>query len=86
MECTVSNSMANVSWYKGEKKLEDGDMFSISKDLSGICRLAIKLPRLDDSGPYSCRIDKQTEKTETTVEIIGQYHSRFYSIEIFMQV
>lgn len=79
LECVVSSSMAIVSWYKGEKKLEDGDQFSISKDLSGVCRLTIKNSVLEDTGNYSCRIEKQTEKTETKVTIT-EYPYKFVKV------
>lgn len=74
LECAVSNSLAIVTWWRGTTKLEDGEEFSISKDLSGICRLVIKDSKLDHSGKYSCRIEKQPEKTQTStqVKIIGK--------------
>lgn len=73
LECVVSNSLAIVSWWKGETKLEDGDVYSISKDLSGVCRLAIKNANFDDAGNYACKLEKQPDKTETVVKIIGRY-------------
>lgn len=78
LECVVSNSLAIVSWWKEETKIEDGEEFSISKDLSGVCRLTIKSSKLEDSGKYSCRIEKQPDKTETEVKIIGGYLKYFY--------
>lgn len=72
MECTVSNSMATVRWYKGEKMIEDGDRYEISKDLSGICRLTVKNCVLEDSGEYMCKIEKQEDKTVTQCTIIGK--------------
>lgn len=71
LECAVSNGMAIVGWYKGTTKLEDGKKYSISKDLSGACKLTILSGELEDSGQYTCRIEKQEDKTETTVTIIG---------------
>lgn len=72
LECVVSNSLAIVSWWMGETKLDDGDLFSISKDLSGVCRLVIKSATFEDAGNYSCRIEKQTDRTETVVKIVGK--------------
>ncbi|KAG8239130.1 hypothetical protein J437_LFUL018920 [Ladona fulva] len=72
MECTVSNSMAVVSWYKGDQKLEDGPKYEISKDLTGVCKLTIKSAILEDSGEYSCRIEKQDDKTVTQTTIVGK--------------
>lgn len=71
MECTVSSSMAIVGWYKEKTKLADGDKYSISKDMSGICRLTIKNCELNDSGKYYCRIEKQDEKTSSTLKVVG---------------
>lgn len=73
MECTVSSSMAIVGWYKEKTKLTDGEKYDISKDMSGICRLIIKNCELNDSGKYYCRIEKQDDKTYTTVKIVGMY-------------
>lgn len=72
LECAVSNSLAIVSWWKGEVKLEDGDVYQISKDLSGVCRLTIKSCKLEDAGKYACKIEKQPDKTETDVKIVGK--------------
>jgi Immunoglobulin I-set domain. len=41
--------------------------------MSGICRLTIKNCEIEDSGEYSCRIEKQEDKTTTLVTIIGKY-------------
>lgn len=71
--------MAQVSWYKGKNKLEDGDIYSISKDMSGVCRLTLKNAKLEDSGEYSCKINKQTEKTDTTLEIVD-YPYKFVKV------
>lgn len=72
LECTVSNSLAIVSWYKGEQKLTNNDQFLVGKELSGICKLVIKNCKDEDAGQYSCRIEKQTDKTETVVKISGK--------------
>lgn len=72
LECSVSSNMAIVGWYKGDKKLEDGDVYSISKELSGICKLTIKNCKLKDTGDYSCRIEKQTDRTDTKLQIVGK--------------
>lgn len=79
MECQVSSSMAVVSWWKGETKLEDGDIYSISKDLSGVCRLTIKESKLTDAGEYQCRLDRQPDKSVTQVEII-EYPYKFVKV------
>lgn len=72
MECTVSSSMANVSWYVGDKKLSNDDKYLIGKELSGVCKLQIRNCDLDDAGDYRCQLDRQTEKTETKVKIVGE--------------
>lgn len=72
LECAVSNSLAIVSWWKDEVKLEDGDQYAIAKELSGVCRLTIKSSKLEDAGKYSCRIEKQTDRTDTEVKIVGR--------------
>lgn len=73
LECTVSNSLAIVSWYKEETKIEDGDDYQISKELSGVCKLVIKSAKLEDAGKWSCRIEKQPDRTDTEVKIVGKY-------------
>lgn len=75
LECSVSSNMAIVGWYKGDKKLEDGDIYSISKELSGICKLTIKNCTLKDTGDYSCRIEKQSDRTDTKLQIIGKCYN-----------
>lgn len=75
LECAVSNSLAIVSWWKGDTRLEDGDVYQISKDLSGVCRLVIKSAKFEDAGKYTCKLEKQPDKTETDVKIVGQYQS-----------
>lgn len=72
LECSVSSNMAIVGWYKGDKKLEDGDVYSISKELSGICKLTIKNCKLKDTGDYSCRIEKQSDRTDCKLQIVGK--------------
>ncbi|XP_013148822.1 PREDICTED: twitchin isoform X2 [Papilio polytes] len=79
LECAVSNSLAIVSWWKGEKKLEDSDEFQTSKDLSGVCRLIIKAAKLEDAGKYMCKIEKQPDKTESEVKII-EYPYKFTKV------
>lgn len=79
LECAVSSGMAIISWWKEDKKLEDGDQFSISKDLSGNCILTIKNAVLEDTGNYSARIEKQTERTETSVTIT-EYPYKFVKV------
>lgn len=71
MECTVSSSMANVSWFKGDTKLSNDDKYLIGKELSGLCKLQIRKCDFDDAGQYRCQLEKQPDKTETTVKITG---------------
>lgn len=79
MECTVSSSMAIVGWYKGTTKLEDGDKYSISKDIAGVCRLTIKNCILEDAGEYFCKLEKQPDKTVTNVNIV-EYPYKFVKV------
>lgn len=76
LECTVSNSLAIVGWYKGKDKLNDDDKYSISKDINGCCRLTLKIAEFEDAGEYSCKLEKQTEKTVTNVNIV-EYPYKF---------
>lgn len=72
--------MAIVSWWKGTKKIEYSESkYLISKDLSGICKLNIKDCVFDDAGDYSCRIEKQPDKTETVLKII-EYPYKFTKV------
>lgn len=41
--------------------------------MQGICRLTIRNCTFDDSGKYSCKIDKQTDETSTEVKIVGEF-------------
>lgn len=41
--------------------------------MSGVCRLSIKSATLEDSGEYSCKINKQTDKTDTVLTVVGVY-------------
>lgn len=72
MECTVSSSLAIVSWYKDDKKLSNDDKYLIGKELSGVCKLQIRSCDFDDAGNYRCQLDKQPDKTETVVKIVGK--------------
>ncbi|ODM93780.1 Twitchin [Orchesella cincta] len=57
-------------WFKGDTPLKDNDDFEISKDISaGSFRLTIKKPKLSDAGTYTCKIDKQEDKTTTDLKI-----------------
>lgn len=51
---------------------QDDDKYETAKEMSGICRLTIKNCEIEDSGEYSCRIEKQEDKTTTLVTIIGK--------------
>lgn len=79
LECTVNNSLAIVNWFKGEQKLTNNDHYVIGKELSGVCKLMIKNCNFDDAGQYSCHLDKQTDKTETTVKI-SEYPYKFVKV------
>lgn len=79
LSCTVSNSLAVVGWYKGNVKLEDNDRFGISKDINGVCRLTIKCAEYEDSSEYTCKLEKQTDKTVTKVNII-EYPYKFVKV------
>lgn len=72
LECKVSDSIAIVSWYKGEKKLVSDNKFFIDKDLAGVCTLQIKSCDLDDTGDFRCQLERQPEKTVTSVKVVGK--------------
>lgn len=72
MECTVSSSMANVSWFKDDKKVSNDDKYLIGKELSGVCKLTIRNCDFDDAGNYRCQLDRQPDKTETVVKMTGE--------------
>lgn len=79
LECSVSSNLAIVGWYKGEVKLEDNDRFGISKDISGCCRLTIKSAEFDDAGDYTCKLEKQADKTTTKLGIV-EYPYKFVKV------
>lgn len=80
LECAVSSNMAIISWWKGTTKIVDtGDKYAITKELSGNCKLNIKDCVFDDAGDYSCRIERQTDKTETSLKII-EYPYKFVKV------
>lgn len=72
LECKVSDSIAIVSWYKGDKKLTTDDKYLIDKDLAGVCTLKIKSCDLDDTGDFRCQLERQPNKTETKVKVVGK--------------
>ena len=72
LECTVSDPIAIVSWYKGDKKLTSDSKIVIDKDLVGNCTLTIKSCSLDDTGDYRCQLERQPDKTETKVKVVGK--------------
>lgn len=80
LECTVSSSMANVTWLKDGKKIESDDSrYLISKDINGNLKLIIKESLLEDAGTYTCQLDKQPDKTETKVKIV-EYPYKFVKV------
>lgn len=72
LECKVSDPIAIVSWYKGDKKLSSDSRCVIDKDLAGVCTLQIKSCQLDDTGDYRCQLERQPDKTETKVKVVGE--------------
>lgn len=72
LECKVSDPIAIVSWYKGDQKLSNDSKYTIDKDLSGVCTLQIKSCDLIDTGDYRCQLERQPDKTETKVKIVGK--------------
>lgn len=72
LECTVSDPIAMVSWYKGDTKLSNDGRYFIDKDLAGVCTLQIKSCTLIDTGDYRCQFERQPDKTETKVKVVGE--------------
>ncbi|KAJ8886792.1 hypothetical protein PR048_013004 [Dryococelus australis] len=62
-----------------------GDKYDITKELSGVCRLTIKNCAKEDGGEYTCRIEKQNDKTTTTVTIVD-YPYKFVKVLKSQQV
>lgn len=50
---------------------QEGDKYEIMKDMQGVCRLTIKYCEMEDAGEYTCRIDKQEERTTTKLIVSG---------------
>lgn len=72
LECKVSDPIAIVSWYKGDKKLSNDGKYVIDKDLAGVCTLQIKSCDLDDTDTFRCQLERQPDKTETKVKVVGK--------------
>ena len=51
--------------------------------MQGVCRLSIRYSELQDSGEYMCKIDKQEDKTVTTVEIKGNSNNCLINFNTF---
>ncbi|XP_050067771.1 twitchin isoform X12 [Anopheles maculipalpis] len=79
LECAVDNSLAPISWYKGETKLENNDKYVIGKDLNGTVTLIIKNCTAEDADTYRCQIEKQPDKTETKLKIL-EYNYKFTKV------
>ncbi|XP_058812494.1 twitchin isoform X4 [Topomyia yanbarensis] len=79
LECAVDNSLAPISWWKGETKLENNDRYVIGKDLNGTVSLIIKNCVQSDADTYTCRIEKQPDKTETKLKIL-EYNYKFTKV------
>lgn len=72
LECTVSDPIAIVSWYKGDKKLTSDNRCVIDKDLAGVCTLYFKSCELTDTGDFRCQLERQPDKTDTKVKVVGE--------------
>lgn len=48
--------------------------------MSGVCRLAIRSATLEDSDEYTCKINKQADKTETVLTIVGRFYLKKITI------
>ncbi|XP_059218729.1 twitchin isoform X21 [Stomoxys calcitrans] len=80
LECSVSSSMANVTWLKDGVKIEsDNPRYLISKDINGNLKLIIKECVLEDSGVYTCQLDKQPDKTECKLKVV-EYPYKFVKV------
>ncbi|XP_031623079.1 twitchin-like isoform X2 [Contarinia nasturtii] len=79
LECTVSDPIAIVSWYKGDKKLSSDDKYFIDKDLAGVCTLKIKSCDLNDTGDFRCQLERQPDKTDTKVKVV-EYPYKFVKL------
>ncbi|XP_058467261.1 twitchin isoform X5 [Malaya genurostris] len=79
LECAVDNSLAPISWWKGETKLESNDKYVIGKDLNGTVSLIIKNCTNADADSYTCKIENQTDKTETKLKIL-EYNYKFTKV------
>ncbi|KAH8384331.1 hypothetical protein KR093_001928, partial [Drosophila rubida] len=80
LECAVSSSMANVHWFKDNKKIESDDpRYLISKDINGNLKLIIKESLLEDTGKYRCQLDKQQDKTECALNVV-EYPYKFVKV------
>ncbi|XP_065089532.1 twitchin isoform X13 [Ochlerotatus camptorhynchus] len=79
LECQVDNSLAPISWWRGETKLENSDRYIIGKDLNGTMTLIIKNCVAEDADTYTCKIEKQTDKTETKLKILD-YNYKFTKV------
>ncbi|XP_054161595.1 twitchin-like isoform X2 [Oppia nitens] len=67
MECTTNHYKAPVKWYKDESRLESSDRYLIEQDTFGKKILRITSCAVNDSGHYSCRIERTEEITKTEI-------------------
>lgn len=71
MECTVSSHQASVTWLKDGKKIDpDDSRYLIEKDINGNLKLIIKESVLEDTGQYTCQLDRQPDKTECKLKVV----------------
>lgn len=80
LECSVSSSMANVTWLKDGVKIEPNDpRYLISKDINGNLKLIIRESFIEDTGVYTCQLNKQPDKTETKLKVV-EYPYKFVKV------
>ncbi|KAG1651275.1 Twitchin [Nymphon striatum] len=59
LECSVNHFKAPTKWFKGDRRVESGNKYKISKDQHGKITFRINDAQLADAGIYTCKINEE---------------------------
>ena len=73
----AENTVSQVQWYKGNKKLEHGGRYSIRGNMQdGKFSLVIRDSKLDDTDDYRCIAKNDSGQAECNAEVLVQKKSQ----------